>query len=174
MSCPHHHLLHPTLSSSEKGAGLCIELCQQSCNQKSQCRVHAPPIYGSIIRQLIHLCNGTTILLLGSDATAPGAQSFLCGPHPPDVILNLLQPETTLMLKEMTKPRQQQAKSINITITPEFFIECYNTVQERISLSPSGRHFDHYKAFTNGEILTFYTCGNDVHTLQGWFLTKMI
>jgi hypothetical protein len=45
-------------------------------------------------------------------------------------------------------------QTINVTITNEEFISCYNTVQERTSSFPSGRHVGHYKATTQSDLLS--------------------
>jgi hypothetical protein len=65
-------------------------------------------------------------------------QSLLQGNLPSEDVLSKLQPETRQILNTLASTALIQHPSLSTIITPEAFTDCYATVKEHTSSSPSG------------------------------------
>ena len=84
-----------------------------------------------------------------------GAEQLIGGTLPTPNILQQLLPETQSIIQYLaTFPRQDQGDPISPIIKAEQFRRLYNSMDERTSSSPSGRHLGHYKVAAQVELLT--------------------
>ncbi len=100
-------------------------------------------------------------------------QSLLQGNLPSEDVLSKLQPETRQILNTLASTALIQHPSLSTIITPEAFTDCYATVKEHTSSSPSGWHVGHYKATTTSPLLTD-SLNDDVCYVSGRLLPKML